>query len=205
VSTTTHANTNDNDNAPLVDRGDGGGGGGGGGGMSSFVNCIARVTPNMIAAGFVLVFYILMLAADGFAIWHWFIDMTAFCERRLAMWLLVMGVAQIILIVFFIIIFALLISFVGLEKHSNASTEFGVLVSLVALGACWLCLSIFTFCWLIVGSVWVYPDTGIPKTGHQCPDRLYVFSFWFVTAQWIAIGVCGIYNIVVSVIRLRKD
>ncbi|KAF7650146.1 hypothetical protein LDENG_00130470 [Lucifuga dentata] len=59
----------------------------------------------------------------------------------------------------------------------------------------WNCLSsIFLFCWLITGSVWIYSiyEPNYNKTATDvdpyCDKTLYLFAFWTTTLVYIFLG-----------------
>ncbi|XP_043539418.1 transmembrane protein 272-like isoform X1 [Chiloscyllium plagiosum] len=52
--------------------------------------------------------------------------------------------------------------------------------------------SLFSFIWLITGSVWIYsiyqPDYIDKASPNYCDKTLYLFAFWITTAVYIILG-----------------
>lgn len=74
------------------------------------------------------------------------------------------------------------------SRKGKQSTEPTLLACFINL------LSIFLFVWFIIGNVWVYSivqtvqydEIYYPK--QYCDKLCYMFSFWYITATWILIG-----------------
>ncbi|CAH2324947.1 Hypothetical predicted protein [Pelobates cultripes] len=58
-----------------------------------------------------------------------------------------------------------------------------------------LCMiSTFSFCWLIAGSVWVFPHYTA-YTG-QCNNVLYLFTFWVLIVQYIGLSIAFLSSVI---------
>jgi len=91
------------------------------------------------------------------------------CERMLAIWLVVYGSTTLV---------SSLLSAhairVGKKEISNKETVLGSLVS------------VFNFCWWIVGAAWAYNMKVHGFT--SCPEPLFLAVFWIVTTGFIALA-----------------
>ncbi len=57
------------------------------------------------------------------------------------------------------------------------------LVARVSLVMCWGIMSVFQLVWVLVGSIWVYHS--INRAKHECPARLYDYTFAVAAAHWV--------------------
>jgi len=132
----------------------------------------------------VLLFGIAWMAVDCYAIYIYTVYKNESCERRLALWLVVWAAAHLTYTLLNMLPVILIIATKDCNRRTcNSDSLSGGITGMTVCG-CIICF--FLFAWLITGSVWVYPDTGVPKTGHTCPDQLYVTAFAIVTAGWVA-------------------
>lgn len=211
-----------NEQAPFIARDGGGRGGAGGGGgtggaardgdgegapplirqrsaaettgLRAATPFINTMTPNLVMTILIMLYWLVMMVADCIAIYYWQTYKNEFCKKGIAMMVGVFGVAQLCYIILIFLLFGLVLGYMGYAaRHRMESLPGGMLGGIIAIVVFIACGALFVFVWLIVGSVWIYPDTGVQKGAEHCNTSLYNFAFWFITAQWIGCGVCIIY------------
>ncbi|XP_034748079.1 transmembrane protein 272-like [Etheostoma cragini] len=61
----------------------------------------------------------------------------------------------------------------------------------IMCSACTVILHLFSFCWFIAGSIWVYPvypPIYTPGTSRSCHRTTYQFAFIITTLVWVAMA-----------------
>jgi hypothetical protein len=134
------------------------------------------------------------------------------CEKALSMWLIVWGAfnlaSSLLLITSSALPVAVLYAGASTRRSDCARSCASIApatmaMSVMVMSVLFAIFGCFLFCWLIVGSVWVYPSSS---SAHlDCDPSLYNFSFGLVTAAWVSAVPLLVIIIVVNVYAARAS
>ncbi|XP_053304375.1 transmembrane protein 272-like [Spea bombifrons] len=130
--------------------------------------------PDLFTVGLIFVIGVLCIAGTAFVSIGAFYLHDCEVERHIPIYVLVQGVVLLLAGVIVLILF---------------TRDKFILFFLLLCIPC-----TFWFCWLIIGSVWVFPHY---TTYHgQCNDVLYLFAFWTLIVQYIGLSIAFLSTII---------
>lgn len=130
--------------------------------------------PDLYTVGVCLVIAVLCIAGISFVIIGTFYLGECVLERHIPVYVLVQGVL-------FLLIGCSLVMLLSSDK-------------LILFCFFFCTLSIFWFCWLITGSIWVFRH--YLSYHGQCHDVLYLFAFWTLIVQYIGLGIAFLASVI---------
>jgi len=102
------------------------------------------------------------------------------CEQQLALWDLVSSI----------------LNFIGFTMLGMMLIAGKVDGKDVVNRTVFLVVKLLNFMWLVVGSAMAY---AINRATHTCNEKVYQFTFWYITALWIVLALWIIYVLVSSI------
>ncbi|KAG8563575.1 hypothetical protein GDO81_016140 [Engystomops pustulosus] len=130
--------------------------------------------PDLYTVGVCLVIAVLCIAGISFIIIGTFYLGECSLERHIPVYVLVQGVL-------FLLIGCTLVMLLSSDK-------------LILFFLFFCTLSIFWFCWLITGSIWVFRH--YLSYHGQCHDVLYLFAFWTLIVQYIGLSIAFLASVI---------
>lgn len=130
--------------------------------------------PDLYTAGVCLVIAVLCIAGISFIIIGTLYLGECALEKHIPVYVLVQGVL-------FLLIGCTLVMLLSTDK-------------LILFCFFFCTLSIFWFCWLITGSIWVFRH--YLSYHGQCHDVLYLFAFWTLIVQYIGLGIAFLASVI---------
>ncbi|CAK6949296.1 transmembrane protein 272-like [Scomber scombrus] len=135
----------------------------------------ATATSSLVVGN--IIWWMVMIAAIGVGATH---IKSCPVQPFIPIYLSVLGAASIISLIL---------------TYSQRISESGIIYILISI--CMSFLHIFTFCWIIAGSYWVYteyPPSYTPATARYCQKTTFQFAFVLTTLVWVMMALsfcCG--------------
>ncbi|XP_075995610.1 transmembrane protein 272-like isoform X2 [Genypterus blacodes] len=136
-------------------------------------------SPTVISTAVVvnMIWWMIMIAAIGVGAMH-----LGSCpvQPNIPIYLIVLGVSSLV---------SLSLTYVRIYTREG--------VALILVSVCVTLVHLFTFCWFIAGTIWVYSvhfQNNSPGTDHFCHKTTYQFAFVITTVVWVLLSLvflCG--------------